>query len=74
MDELLLRPCPEHVPKGKSVVGKVLDSELKRDMANKVSVWSRASAEAIESAWSTGYRSTISLACAAVPQWRSAGG
>ena len=41
--------------------------------ANTVSAWSRTSAGAIESAWSTGYRSTIRLACAAVPEWRSAG-
>ena len=57
---------------GKAVVGNVADSELKRDVANTVSAWSRTSAGAIESAWSTGYRSTIRLACAAVPQWRHA--
>ena len=60
--------------RGKAVVGNVADSELKRDVASTVSAWSSASAGAIESAWSTGYRSTIRLACAAVPQWRHAGG
>ena len=59
--------------RGKTVVGNVADSELAHDVANTVSAWSRTSAGAIESAWSTGYRSTIRLACAAVPQWTSAG-
>ena len=59
---------------GKVVAGNVADSELARDVANTVAAWSRTSAGAIESAWSTGYRSTIRVACAAVPQWRSAGG
>ena len=59
--------------RGKAVVGSVGDSELARDVANTVSVWSRASAGAIERGWSTGYQSTIRVACAAVPGWRSAG-
>ena len=59
--------------RGKGVAGDLADSELARDVANTVSAWSRTSARAIESAWSTGYRSTIRLACATVPQWRPAG-
>lgn len=58
--------------RGKAVVGNVADSELAQDVANTVSAWSRASAGAIESTWSAGYRSTVRLACAAVPQWRPA--
>ncbi len=58
--------------RGKAVVGNVADSELAQDVANTVSAWSRASAGAIEGAWSTGYRSTVRLACTAVPQWRPA--
>lgn len=60
--------------RGKGVVGRVGDSELARDVANTVSVWSRASAGAIERGWSGGYRSTIRVACAAAPSWRSAEG
>ena len=59
--------------RGKAVAGNVAESELARDMARTVSAWSRASAGAIESGWSAGYRSTITAACAAVPQWRGAG-
>ncbi len=59
--------------RGKAIVGSVGDSELARDVANTVSVWSRASARAVERGWSAGYRSTIRVACAAVPGWRSAG-
>ena len=59
--------------RGKVVVGNVAESELARDMANTVAAWSRTSAGAIERGWSAGYRSTIRVACAAVPQWRSAG-
>ena len=59
--------------RGKAVVGNVSVSELKRDVANTVSAWSLASANAIESAWSTGYRSTIGNACAALPQWSHSG-
>ena len=59
--------------RGKTVAGSVDYSELKRDVAITVSAWSRASAGAIESTWSAGYRSTIRLACAAVPQWPRAG-
>ena len=55
--------------RGKAVAGNVADAELAQDVARTVSTWSRASAEAIECAWSTGYRSTVRLACAAVPQW-----
>ena len=58
--------------RGKAVAGNVADAELAQDVAKTVSTWSRASAGAIEGAWSTGYRSTIRLACAAVPQWRRA--
>ena len=60
--------------RGKGVVGNVADSELAGDVANTVAAWSRASAGAIERGWSAGYRSTIRVACAAVPQSRSAGG
>lgn len=59
--------------RGKAVVGSVDYSELRRDVAITMSAWSRASAGAIESTWSAGYRSTIRLACAAVPQWGQAG-
>ena len=59
--------------RGKVVVGNVAESELARDVAKTVSVWSQAGAGAIESAWSAGYRRTIRVACAAVPQWGSAG-
>ena len=55
--------------RGKAAAGNIADAELAQDLARTVSTWSRASAEAIESAWSTGYRSTVRLACAAVPQW-----
>lgn len=58
--------------RGKAAVGSVGDSELARDVANTVSVWSRASAGVIEKGWSTGYRSTFRVACAAVPGWGSA--
>ena len=60
--------------RGKAAVGTVGESELAQDVANTVSAWSRASAGAIEKAWSAGYRSTIRAACAAVPSWGSAGG
>ena len=59
--------------RGKTVVGNVADSEVARDVANTVSAGSRTSAGAIESGWSAGYRSTVKLACAAVPQWTPAG-
>ncbi len=59
--------------RGKAVVGSVDYSELRRDVAITMSAWSRASAGAIESTWSAGYRNTIRLACAAVPQWGRAG-
>lgn len=59
--------------RGKTVVGSVSESVLVSDVANTVSAWSRASAGAIESGWSTGFRSTIRVACAAVPQWETAG-
>ena len=55
--------------RGKAVVGNVGESVLAQDVANTVSAWSRASAGAIERGWSRGYRSTIKVACAAVPQW-----
>ncbi|MYD14883.1 MAG: hypothetical protein F4X00_14900 [Gemmatimonadetes bacterium] len=60
--------------RGKGVVGNVGDSELARDVADTVSAWSRASAGAIGRGWSAGYQSTIRVACAAVPGWRSVGG
>ena len=59
--------------RGKAGVGNVGDAVLARDVANTVSAWSRASAGAIERGWSGAYRSTIRVACAAVPSWRSAG-
>ncbi len=59
--------------RGKAVGGSVGESVLASDVANTVSAWSRASADAIESGWSTGYRSAIRVACAAVPQWTAAG-
>ena len=59
--------------RGKAVVGSVDYSELKRDVTITVSAWSRASAGAIESTWSAGYRSSVQLAGAAVPQWRRVG-
>ncbi len=59
--------------RGKAAVGTVSDSVLARDVAKTVSVWSSASAGAIERGWSGAYRSTIRVACAAVPSWRSAG-
>lgn len=59
--------------RGKAVVGSVGESPLAQDVANTVAAWSRASAGAIEKGWSGGYRSTIRVACAAVPSWRSAG-
>ncbi len=60
--------------RGKGVVGRVAESELRSDVANTVSAWSRASAGAIAMGWSAGYQSTMRVACAAVPSWRSAGG
>ena len=59
--------------RGKAVVGTVGESVLESDVANTVSAWSRASAGAIERGWSTGRRSMIRMACAAVPQWGDAG-
>ena len=59
--------------RGKAVVGKVAESELRSDVANTVSAWSRASAGAIARGWSAGYESTIKVACAAVPAWSEAG-
>ena len=59
--------------RGKAVVGRVGESVLASDVANTVSAWSSASAGAIESGWSAGFRSTIKVACAAVPQWAAAG-
>ena len=59
--------------RGKAVVGSVSESVLASDVANTVSAWSRASAGAIGSGWSTVYRRTILVACAAVPQWTAAG-
>ena len=59
--------------RGIAVVGSVSESELASDVANTVSAWSRASARTIGSGWSAGYRSTIRVACAAVPQWKAAG-
>jgi len=59
--------------RGKAAVGSVGDSELARDVANTVSVWSRASAGVIERGWSAGYRGTIRVACGAVPGWGPAG-
>ena len=53
--------------RAKEVAGSVGDSELARDVANTVSAWSRASAGAIERGWSGAYRTTIRVACAAVP-------
>lgn len=59
--------------RGRAVVGGVRESVLERDVANTLSAWSRASAGAIEKGWSAGYRRTIRVACAAVPEWESAG-
>ena len=59
--------------RGKAVTRSVDYSELKLDVAITVSAWSRASAGAIESTWSAGYRSKIRLACATEPQWGQAG-
>ena len=59
--------------RGKAAVGRVGESVLASDVANTVSAWSSASAGAIESGWSAGYRNTIKVACAAVPQWAATG-
>ena len=59
--------------RGKGVVGRVAESELRSDVTNTVSAWSRASAGAIARGWSVGYQSTIRVACAAVPSWNEAG-
>ena len=59
--------------RGKGVVGRVAESELRRDVTNTVSAWSGASAGAIARGWSVGYQSTIRVACAAVPSWSEAG-
>ena len=60
--------------RGKVVAGNVAESELARDMANTVAAWSCVSAGVIASGWSAGNRRTVKVACAAVPQSRSAGG
>ena len=59
--------------RGKAAVGRVSESVLASDVANTVAAWSSASAGAIGSRWSAGYRRTIEVACAAVPQWAVAG-
>ena len=59
--------------RGKGVVGKVAESELRSDVADTVSAWSKASAGAIGSAWSAGYRKMIGMACAGLAEWSEAG-
>ena len=59
---------------GKGAVGRVGESVLASDVANTLSAWSSARARVISDGWSTGYRSTIQVACAAVPQWAALDG